>query len=67
MFGLVLTFVACLGGSVESGRCRLVELPFEGSMQQCMIFGQHEAARWVAVHEGWRVARGWRCVGGRSA
>jgi hypothetical protein len=67
MFGLVLTFVACLSGPADGGRCRRVEVPFEGTMQQCMLFGQHEAARWAADHEGWRLHRGWRCVRGRSA
>jgi hypothetical protein len=64
MFGLVLTFVACLSAS-ELGRCRMVELPFEGSLMQCMIFGQHEAARWTNENPGWAVTRGWKCQSGK--
>lgn len=64
MFGLVLSFVVCLS---VGGECRRVELPFDGSMQQCMLFGQHEAARWIAHNEGYELRRGWRCLKGRSA
>lgn len=65
MFSLVLSFMVCL--SSPSGRCQQVEMPFEGSLQQCMLFGQQEAARWVAEHAGWQLNRGWRCSNGRSA
>lgn len=52
MSGLVLSLVVCLGAA-EGGRCQRVELPFEGSMQQCALFGQQEAARWANEHRGW--------------
>jgi hypothetical protein len=56
---LTLAFVACI-----SGHCRTVAMPWEGSQMQCMLFGQVEAARWVAAHPGYVVARGWRCETG---
>ena len=46
MFSLVLTFVACIGAA-RRRRCRQVELPWDGSLMQCMLFGQHEAAHWT--------------------
>ena len=66
MFGLILSFVVCLG-TVGTGRCEQVELPFDGSMQQCMLFGQHQAARWIADHDGYQLRRGWRCLSGKAA
>lgn len=66
MFSLVLTFVACLGSS-GMDRCRQVQLPWDGTMMTCMLFGQHEAARWTVEHPGWALARGYRCETGRSA
>ena len=70
MFGLVLTFVACIGvqqpASATSLRCRTIELPFDGSLNQCIIFGQHQLALWVRDHEGWLPARGWRCEAGKA-
>ena len=51
MFGLVLSFAVCLSAG-EGGRCQNVELPFEGSMQQCALFGQHQAARWTYIGSG---------------
>jgi hypothetical protein len=65
MFGLVLTFVACLNASGPS-RCQQVEMPFDGSLMQCMLFGQHEAARWASERPGWVVTRGWKCESGKS-
>jgi hypothetical protein len=64
MFSLVLTFVACLSSS-ESGRCQMIELPFDGSLMQGMMFGQLEAARWTNEHPGWAVTRGWKCQSGK--
>jgi hypothetical protein len=65
MFALVVTFVACLGSS-NGDRCRQVEMPFDGSMMQCMLFGQHVAAQWTTENPGWSVARGWRCESGKA-
>ena len=65
MFGLVLSFMVCLGAA--DGRCRNVEIPFDGSVQQCVMYGQLEAARWAAEHAGWELRRGYRCMAsGRS-
>ena len=54
MFTYVLTFVACLGAAGD--RCRNVELPWDGSLMQCMLFGQQAAAQWTSEHPGWAVA-----------
>ena len=61
---LVLTFVACLSGS-SPGPCRSVELAWEGSPHQCLLFGQQEIARWVSEHPGFAVRGGYRCLNGR--
>ena len=66
MFLYVLTFVACLGAD-GADRCRQVELPWDGSLIQCMLFGQHVAAQWTNEHPGWAVTRGWKCESGRAA
>ena len=50
MFVYVLTFMACLGG--QGDRCQNVELPWDGSLMQCMLFGQ-QAAQWTNEHPGW--------------
>lgn len=65
MFSLVLTFVACIGAG-NGDRCRQIELPFDGSTMQCMLFGQAEAARWTTEHPGWVVTRGWKCESGKA-
>ncbi len=64
MFAYVLTFIACLG--TGSDRCHSVELPWDGTLMQCMLFGQHAAAQWTSEHPGWALQRGWRCESGRS-
>lgn len=70
MLSLVLTFVACLSdvpaGSVRVPHCEAVELPFDGSTSQCMMFGQLQMALWVREHDGWAPRDGWRCEHGRS-
>ena len=58
MFGMVLSFIVYLGAA--DGRCRNVEIPFDGSVQQCMVYGQVEAVRWTAEHAGWELQRGYR-------
>ncbi len=65
MFVYVLTFVACMG--VETGRCQKVELPWDGSLMQCMLFGQQLAAQWTNDHPGWALNHGYSCENGRSA
>ena len=67
MFGLVLSFVVCMGGTPDNGRCLPVEIPFEGSMQQCMIYGQTEVVRWISDHGDYALRRGYRCLPGRGA
>lgn len=59
-----LVFLACLGGSDE---CRRVELPWDGTLQQCLLFGQQLAAQWVVGHPGWELRRGWGCATGWPA
>lgn len=41
-------------------------MPFDGSLMQCMLFGQHQAAAWVSEHPGWAVTRGWKCETGKA-
>jgi hypothetical protein len=64
MFLYVLTFVACLGSGTD--RCDTVHIPWDGTLMQCMIFGQHTAAQWTNEHPGWALRRGWRCESGRT-
>jgi hypothetical protein len=59
----VLTFVACLGGD----RCQTVELPWDGGLQTCMLFGQQVAAQRTNEHPGWTLDRGYRCTTERQA
>lgn len=65
MFGLVLTFVACLGAH-QPARCQTISIPFDGSQMQCVMFGQTEMALWVREHDGWLPRRGYRCETGKS-
>jgi len=59
---VILAFVACF-----AVRCSLVELPFDGTGQQCLLFGQHEVARWLGDHPGYTLRGGWRCTTTRRA
>ena len=61
MSALVLAFVACLSGS-----CRMVQIPWDGGLQACMLFGQQTAAEWLAQHPGHTMQRGYRCETGRE-
>lgn len=61
----VLTFLACFT-SEPDGRCRSIEIAWEGSPFQCMMFGQMEIARWMREHPGYVAPRGYRCVPGRE-
>lgn len=60
-----LVFLACPPAPSET--CRTVELTFDGSPHQCLLFGQQLAADWVARRPGWRLEGGWRCEPGRRA
>jgi hypothetical protein len=62
----VLSFLACLAGQPGAG-CRNVEIVWEGTPHQCMLFGQVEIARWIRDHPGFVAPRGYRCVPGREA
>ena len=61
----ILTFIACLGGQPGQS-CQSIEIAWEGSPHQCMMFGQVEMARWMREHPGYVAARGYRCVPGRE-
>jgi hypothetical protein len=52
---LVLAFIACAGNY-----CRTVELPWDGSLLQCQLFGQQAVAAY-AEPRNLTVPRGWRC------
>lgn len=62
MFGLVLTFVACLGGAPD--RCQNISIPFDGTTMQCALFGQQLASQWLSARPGWQLKRGYRCETG---
>lgn len=59
----VLAFLACAGPD----RCRTVELPWDGPLMTCMLFGQQAIAQWTNEHPGWTAPQGWRCTTERSA
>lgn len=65
MFAYALTFIACLSGAPD--RCQTVQIPWDGSLQQCMLFGQQAAAEWQGQHPGWAMRRGYRCESGSGA
>jgi hypothetical protein len=66
MFDVVLAFIVCFGTG-EPHHCRQVETPFEGSLMQCMLFGQHEVARWINENAGAAALHGWKCQAGKPA
>ena len=47
---VLLTFIACLAAA-GSDACRVVEIPWEGTVVQCMSFGQHQIARWATERQ----------------
>ena len=59
---ITLAFLACMHGA-----CRTVAIPFDGSLQACMLYGQHAIAQWQREHPGWTLARGYRCETGSNA
>ena len=59
----VLTFLACM----SPDQCRTVQIPFDGTLMQCMLFGQHAAAEWENQNPNWHLQRGYKCESGRSA
>lgn len=75
-----LVFVACLNagapdesfGSLEqasmaSASCEEVEVQFDGSMMQCMMFGQQRMVHWLERNGDWQIKGGYRCKLGRPA
>lgn len=56
MSALVLVFVACLGQDPKS--CRPIEVPWDGTLQQCVAMGQTAMAAWLNEHPGWRLVGG---------
>ncbi len=61
---LVLSFIACLSGA-PGERCQNVEIAWDGTAFQCMLFGQQEAAQWIVEHPGYALRGGYRCVNGQ--
>lgn len=54
-----IVFVACLQASPSE--CHKTEPAFfDGSMMECVLYGQHAAQDWLALHPKYEV-RGWRC------
>ena len=70
-----LVFVACLATGeatpvateTMARECREVELPFEGSLMQCMRLGQQGIVGWLARNERWVLTGGYKCMIGRPA
>ncbi len=74
-----LVFVPCLAtgeatpiaNPVTTGpasrQCREVELPFEGSLMQCMMLGQQGIVGWLAQNERWVLTGGYKCMSGKPA
>jgi hypothetical protein len=45
-------------------RCKDLNLTFVGenvTLQQCMMYGQMELAKWTSEHPGWHIVRGFKC------
>lgn len=69
-----LVFVACLATSEATPvatatprQCREVELPFDGSLMQCMRQGQQGIVGWLAQNERWVLTGGYKCMAGKPA
>jgi hypothetical protein len=60
-----LVFLACLSTAPEA-RCQKVEIAWEGSLQQCMLFGQQKIAAWSGEHPGYLPMRGYKCLWGKA-
>jgi hypothetical protein len=56
---IVLSLFVCLAGSPVD--CRNETLPFDGSLQQCSLFGQMAAAEWQRAHPKLEI-RKYRCA-----
>jgi hypothetical protein len=70
-----LVFVACLATGeatpiateTTARQCREVELPFEGSLMQCMLMGQQGIVGWLAQNERYELTGGYKCMTGKPA
>jgi hypothetical protein len=59
---LVIAFVL-----VGSDGARLpMQLPWQGTMLECQLFGQQLIAHVAAEHPGMKLERGWTCSNGRT-
>jgi hypothetical protein len=56
----VLIFMVCLVDTPT--RCKVVQLPFEGSMQECLLFGQQLVAVWVKGNSGYMPTGRYHCT-----
>jgi hypothetical protein len=56
----VLIFMTCLIETPTS--CKMVQLPFEGSMQECLLFGQHLIAAWSKEDHGYMPTGRYHCT-----
>ncbi len=61
---ILLTFLACLAGAAGDS-CRRVEVAWQGTGFECMLFGQQELARWAVEHPQFEIRGGHRCTTGR--
>lgn len=59
---LFVLFTAC-----AADRCQEVELPFDGTVFECILHSQFVLAAWAADHPGWVVNGRYRCREGRDA
>lgn len=56
-----IVFLACaIHMPTECKDVRLNFMADHVTTQQCMMYGQHELAKWSNVHPKWRIAK-WRC------
>jgi hypothetical protein len=61
---ILLTFLACTAGAAGDS-CRRVEVAWQGTGFECMLFGQQELARWAIEHPQFEIRGGHRCTTGR--
>lgn len=72
-----LVFVACLSAQTDdrvhpianeaTTECRSFEVKFDGSMMQCLMFGQQRIANWQDQNEPWALKGGYHCKMGSPA
>lgn len=62
MFAYVLVFMAGLAGQPA----KEVQIPWDGSLMQCMIFGQHQIAVYLNEHPGYVTTGRYSCTSGTA-